>query len=92
MTSLTEHKITDGTDNNTFQFELEDIMIILKSHQIKLSHNLNTRDEKANIASFTELAFQDEPNESMLDMANIAGFNGSRPKSEICFRPRRLDL
>ena len=26
MTSLTQHKITYGTDNNTFQIELEDII------------------------------------------------------------------
>ena len=51
MTTLTKHKIMD---NNSFQFELEDVMVILKSHQIKLSHNLKPSSERANIASLVD--------------------------------------
>ena len=51
MTSITQHKIVYGTEDNSFNFELEDVMIILKSRQIKLSHNLNPKNDKANIAS-----------------------------------------
>ena len=61
MTSLTQHKITYGTDNNTFQFELEDIMVILKSHQIKLSHNLHPKIKKANIAALDKEKGSDPP-------------------------------
>ena len=84
MTTITQHKITHGMDNNAFQFELEDVMVILKSHQIKLSHNLNPSSERANIASFIET----EPDEE--GIATINAFNGKRPKCEICFRPHSV--
>ena len=80
MTTLTQHKIAHGMDNNSFQFELEDVMVILKSHQIKLSHNLNPSSERPNIASLVE----EGPDEE--GIANINAFNGKRPKCEICFR------
>ena len=66
-------------------------MVILKSHKIKLSHNLYPKDNKANIASFTELALPDaEENGDDDEIANIAAFNGNRPKFEICFRPHSV--
>ena len=93
MTSLTQHKITYGTDNNSFHFEIEDIMIILKSHQIKLSHNLNPKSEKAHIASLAtfedDVDFDNHDREGE-EIAHIAAFNGNRPKCEICFRPHSI--
>ena len=90
MTSITQHKITYGSDDNSFQFELEDIMITLKSHQIKLSHNLNPKSERANIAALAHDDNFEEPVDSDNEMANIAAFNGNRPKCEICFRPHSV--
>ena len=91
MTSITQHKILYGAEDNTFNFELEDIMVILKSLQIKLSYNLNPKDNKANIASFTEVVMSnDEENGNDDETANIAAFNGNRPKCEICFRPHSV--
>ena len=91
MTSITQHKILYGAEDKTFNFELKDIMVSLKSHQIKLSHNLNPNDNKVNIASFTEV---DMPGDEEIgdedETANIAAFNGNRPKCEICFRPHSV--
>ena len=86
MTTITQHKTTHGMENNSFQFELEDVMVILKSHQIKLSHNLNPSNDRANIASFVEVD-SDEEEEGV---ATINAVNGKRPKCEICFRPHSV--
>ena len=86
MTSLTQHKISYGSDNNSFHFELEDIMVILISHQIKLSHNLHPKMERANIAALDKEESSEESDESDDEMANIAACNGNRPKCEICVK------
>ena len=68
-------------------------MIILKSHQIKLSHNLNPKSERANIASCAKIEEGENYDNHDGDeegTANIAAFNGNRPKCEICFRPHSI--
>ena len=58
-------------------------MIILKSYQIKLSHNLNPKSEKVNIVSFTDTVLDNSSKGDDEDIANVTAFNGNRPKCEI---------
>ena len=83
MTSITQHKIVYGTEDNSFNFELEDIMIILKNHQIKLSHNLNPNDDKAKIASLIEHKNYEGISDGDNNFGHIAAFNANRPKCVV---------